>query len=106
AARLDQRPPGPLPAPERGRRHLGRGGSGAERAVPVDRLRAVVRIRRGPHRRRGMAAAPVGRLTGGTMASMRVLRPAGYLADRAAGRWAFEGPRALLAWAAAGGGAS
>src|SRR5262249_50155893 len=69
--------------------------------VPVDRLRAVVRIRRGPHRRRGMAAAPVGRLTGGTMATMSMLRPAGHLANRAAGRWAFDALLTLLAWATA-----
>src|SRR5262244_1799699 len=48
-----------------------------------------------------MAAAAVGRLTGGTMASMRMLRPAGYLANRAAGRWAFDVLVALVAWAQA-----
>ena len=32
----------------------------------------------------------MGRLSGGTMASMRMLRPAGYLANRAAGRWVFD----------------
>src|SRR5499433_2060386 len=48
-----------------------------------------------------MAAAAVGRLTGGTMASMRMLRPAGYLANRAAGRWVFDVLVALVAWATA-----
>src|SRR5215472_1632885 len=48
-----------------------------------------------------MAAAPVGRLTGGTMATMRTLRPAGHLANRAAGRWAFDVLVTLLAWATA-----
>src|SRR5215469_15130291 len=67
----------------------------------MDRLRAGVRIRRDPHRRRGMAAATVGRLTGGTMANMRMLGPAGYPANRAAGRWVFDVLLTLLAWAAA-----
>ena len=49
----------------------------------------------------GMAAATMGRLTGGTMASMRMLRPAGYLANRAAGRWVLDVLVALLAWATA-----
>jgi signal transduction histidine kinase len=35
------------------------------------------------------------------MASMRMLRPAGYLANRAAGRWVFDVLLALLAWATA-----
>jgi signal transduction histidine kinase len=35
------------------------------------------------------------------MATMRMLRPAGYLADRAAGRWVFDVLLALLAWATA-----
>jgi len=35
------------------------------------------------------------------MASMRMLRPAGYLANRAAGRWALDVLLALLAWAQA-----
>ena len=35
------------------------------------------------------------------MATMRMLRPAGYLANRAAGRWAFDVLVALLAWASA-----
>src|SRR5215813_235200 len=35
------------------------------------------------------------------MATMRMLRPAGYLADRAAGRWAFDVLLTLLAWAQA-----
>src|SRR5215469_11835752 len=48
-----------------------------------------------------MAAATVGRLTGGTMATMRMLRPAGYLANRATGRWVFDVLMALLAWASA-----
>src|SRR6516225_3519496 len=48
-----------------------------------------------------MAAATIGRLTGGTMATMRMLRPAGYLANRAAGRWALDVLLALLAWAQA-----
>src|SRR5262249_55134291 len=67
----------------------------------MDRLRAVVRIRRDPHRRRGMAAATSGRLAGGTMATMRMLRPAGYLANRAAGRWAFDVLFTVVAWATA-----
>src|SRR5215467_10064632 len=33
------------------------------------------------------------------MASMRMLRPAGHLANRAAGRWAFDVLVALVAWA-------
>jgi len=45
-----------------------------------------------------MAAAAIGRLSGGTMASMRMLRPAGFLANRAAGRWVFD---ALVTVAAA-----
>ena len=45
-----------------------------------------------------MAAAVIGRLSGGTMASMRMLRPAGFLANRAAGRWVFD---ALVTVAAA-----
>src|SRR5262249_37388434 len=61
----------------------------------------VVRIRRGPRRRRGMAAAPVGRLSGGTMATMRMLRPAGHLANRAAGRWVSDVLLTLLAGASA-----
>ena len=48
-----------------------------------------------------MAAATIGRLTGGTMASMRKLRPAGYLANRAAGRWVLDVLITLLAWATA-----
>src|SRR5499425_997236 len=48
-----------------------------------------------------MAAATIGRLTGGTMASMRMLRLAGYLANRAAGRWVFDVLLTLLAWATA-----
>src|SRR5215813_5248085 len=48
-----------------------------------------------------MAAATIGRLTGGTMATMRMLRPAGHLANRAAGRWAFDVLVTLLAWATA-----
>src|SRR5215472_6770011 len=48
-----------------------------------------------------MAAATSGRLTGGTMASMRMLRPAGYLANRAAGRWVFDVLVAVVAWATA-----
>src|SRR5215471_10620232 len=60
-----------------------------------------MRVRRGPHRRRGMAAATSGRLPGGTMARMRMLRPAGYPADRAAGRWVFDVLLALVAWATA-----
>src|SRR5215468_4820413 len=48
-----------------------------------------------------MAAATSGRLTGGTMASMRMLRPAGYLANRAAGRWVSDALLALVAWATA-----
>src|SRR5215468_9311099 len=48
-----------------------------------------------------MAAATIGRLIGGTMASMRMLRPAGYLANRAAGRWLFDVLLTLLAWAIA-----
>ena len=35
------------------------------------------------------------------MATMRLLRPAGYLANRAAGRWAFDVLLALVAWATA-----
>src|SRR5262252_9637991 len=35
------------------------------------------------------------------MASMRMLRPAGYLADRAAGRWVLDVLLTLLAWAQA-----
>jgi len=35
------------------------------------------------------------------MASMRMLRPAGYLANRAAGRWVFDVLVALVAWATA-----
>src|SRR6516164_6936432 len=35
------------------------------------------------------------------MATMRMLRPAGYLANRAAGRWAFDVLLALVAWATA-----
>ena len=35
------------------------------------------------------------------MASMRMLRPAGHLANRAAGRWAFDVLLTLLAWATA-----
>ena len=35
------------------------------------------------------------------MASMRTLRPAGHLANRAAGRWVFDALIALLAWASA-----
>jgi len=35
------------------------------------------------------------------MASMRMLQPAGYLANRAAGRWAFDALLTLLAWATA-----
>jgi hypothetical protein len=34
-------------------------------AVHVDRVRAVVRVRCGPHRRGGLAAATIGRLTQG-----------------------------------------
>src|SRR5215468_11373680 len=48
-----------------------------------------------------MAAATIGRLSGGTMASMRMLGPAGYLANRAAGRWVFDVLVALVAWATA-----
>src|SRR6516225_4386826 len=48
-----------------------------------------------------MAAATIGRLTGGTMASMKMLRPAGYPVNRAAGRWALDVLLALLAWAQA-----
>src|SRR6516162_11834252 len=48
-----------------------------------------------------MAAATSGRLTGGTMARMRMLRPAGHLANRAAGRWVFDVLVTLLAWATA-----
>ena len=48
-----------------------------------------------------MAAATIGRLTGGTMATMRMLRPAGYLANRAAGRWVLDVLLTLLAWATA-----
>jgi hypothetical protein len=39
----------------------------------------------------------IGRLTGGTMASMRLLRLAGYPANRAAGRWVFDVLLTLLA---------
>src|SRR5262252_8901127 len=35
------------------------------------------------------------------MATMRMLRPAGHLANRAAGRWAFDLLVALVAWATA-----
>src|SRR5215831_9725574 len=35
------------------------------------------------------------------MASMRMLRPAGYLTNRAAGRWVFDVLLTLLAWATA-----
>ena len=35
------------------------------------------------------------------MASMRMLQPAGHLANRAAGRWAFDALLTLLAWATA-----
>src|SRR6516164_2930039 len=35
------------------------------------------------------------------MATMRMLRPAGYLANRAAGRWAFDVLLTLLAWGTA-----
>src|SRR5215472_5416308 len=35
------------------------------------------------------------------MASMRMLRPAGYLANRAAGRWVFDVLVALVAWGTA-----
>src|SRR5262249_6866078 len=48
-----------------------------------------------------MAAATIGRLTGGTMATMSMLRLAGHLANRAAGRWAFDALLTLLAWATA-----
>jgi signal transduction histidine kinase len=48
-----------------------------------------------------MAAATIGRLTGGTMASMRMLRPAGYPANRAAGRWVLDVLVTLVAWATA-----
>src|SRR5215831_462485 len=48
-----------------------------------------------------MAAAASGRLTGGTMATMRMLRPAGHRANRAAGRWVFDVLLTLLAWATA-----
>src|SRR5262249_43359022 len=48
-----------------------------------------------------MAAATIGRLSGGTMASMRMLGPAGDLANRAAGRWVFHLLAALVAWATA-----
>src|SRR6516162_3157676 len=48
-----------------------------------------------------MAAAAVGRLSGGTMASMRMLGPAGYLANRAAGRWLLDVLLTLVAWATA-----
>src|SRR5215831_7802037 len=48
-----------------------------------------------------MAAATIGRLTGGTMATMRMLRPAGYLANRAAVRWVFDVLVTLLAGATA-----
>src|SRR5215469_15893618 len=48
-----------------------------------------------------MAAATIGRLTGATMASVRMLRPAGYLANRAAGRWVLDVLLTLLAWATA-----
>ena len=65
AARLDQRPPVPVPALERGRGRLGRGAGRHRRAVSVDGLRAAVRVRRRPHRRCGPAAATRRRLTGG-----------------------------------------
>jgi len=48
-----------------------------------------------------MAAATIGRLTGGTMANMGMLRPAGHLANRAAGRWVVDVLLTLLAWAQA-----
>src|SRR5215469_8622895 len=48
-----------------------------------------------------MAAATIGRLTGGTMASMKMLRPAGYPANRVAGRWVLDVLLTLLAWATA-----
>src|SRR5262249_16450854 len=48
-----------------------------------------------------MAAAPVGRLSGGTMATMRMLGPAGHRANRAAGRWVSDVLLALLAGATA-----
>src|SRR5262249_380879 len=48
-----------------------------------------------------MAAAPVGRRGGGTRATMRMLGPAGHLANRAAGRWASDVLLALLAGASA-----
>src|SRR5215471_4444934 len=35
------------------------------------------------------------------MATMRMLRPAGHLANRAAGRWAFDVLLTLVAWATA-----
>src|SRR5262249_8687785 len=101
AACLDQRPPGPVPALERGRRHLGRGGPPAPPAVPLGRPPPVWRIPRAPPPPRSMAAATIGRLSGGTMASMRMLGPAGYLANRAAGRWVFDVLVALVAWATA-----
>ncbi len=65
AARLDQRPSGPVPALERGRGCLGRGPGRHQRAVSVDRVRAAMRVRRRPHRGRGPAAATRRRLTGG-----------------------------------------
>ena len=49
----------------------------------------------------GVAAATRRRLTGGTMASMRMLRPAGYPANRTAGRWVFDVLVTLLAAASA-----
>src|SRR5262245_41236304 len=48
-----------------------------------------------------MAAATIGRLTRGTMATMRMLRPAGHLANPAAGRWVFDVLLTLVAWATA-----
>ena len=65
AALLDQRAPDPLPALERGGGPVGRGAERAERARAVDRVRAPVRVRRGPHRRGGLAAAALGRLSKG-----------------------------------------
>jgi hypothetical protein len=55
----------PLPALERGGGPVGRGAERAERARAVDRVRAPVRVRRGPHRRGGLAAAALGRLSKG-----------------------------------------
>jgi signal transduction histidine kinase len=48
-----------------------------------------------------MAAATIGRLTARTMASVGMLRPAGYLANRAAGRWVLDVLLTLVAWATA-----